>query len=78
MSHIFRWIIQLFSLYLGTSYKKVSRTHITPPIVGCLNVGTFDGAAQNGLCGGGGTLSLTGGRILLYKVGLGLWTNSRA
>jgi len=42
------------------------------------NIGTFDGAGQGGLCGGGGALSLADGSFFHFKVGLGTGTNTRA
>jgi len=41
-------------------------------------MGTFDGAEQRGICGGGGTITLLDGRVFHYKVGLGAGTNNRA
>ena len=42
------------------------------------NQGTFDGAAQTGICGGGGTIILLDGRIYHFMAGLGRGTNNRA
>jgi len=78
MSKIIRWIIQLFSSYPGKSFKRTRRALIGPPLIGTRNVGTFDGAAQNGKCGGGGTLRIAGGKNYIFKIGLGEGTNNRA
>jgi len=49
-----------------------------PPETILQNTGTFDGAAQLGICGGGGTIYLPDGHMYHYKVGLGSGTNNRA
>ena len=78
-SEIFRWIVHLFSLYpiQQAKHKKV-RDHAPTLLSRHIAVGTFDGAAQGELSGGGGTISLVDGKIYHFKVGLGKGTNNRA
>jgi len=59
--------------------KKMRKTKVyLPPVTTIQSTGTFDGAAQLGICGGGGTITLQDGRIFHYMVGLGNGTNNRA
>ena len=78
-SNIINWITLLFSQYpaLETKKKRCSQPRTTP-VITYQNIGTFDGVEQGGICGGGGTLTFSDGRVFHFKVGLGAGTNTRA
>jgi len=72
-------IIHLFGQYPEKEIKIKRHIQVTTPHTMHLqNIGTFDGAAQSGRCGGGGNITFHEGRIYHFKVGLGAGTNNRA
>ena len=78
LNAIMCWIIRLYSHY---PYDSVRRKYVgihQPPPIPMGIVGTFDGAAQGGNCGGGGTLTVANNHHFHYWLGMGSGTNTKA
>lgn len=78
MDAIMSWIIRLYSHYpiSPISRKKVGIQF--PPLLPNGIIGTFDGAVQGGICGGGGTLTVAYNHCFHFLLGLGFGTNTKA
>ncbi len=77
MDQVLRWIVDLFIIYHCRWKDREGRTLLQQPLIIGNIVGTFDGVAQDGVCGGGGTLMIDNRISYHFHIGLGVGTNTR-
>ena len=73
-----RWIIRLYSHFPYISIRRRQEGINPPPMIPVGIIGTFDGAEQGGICGGGGTLTLAHNHFIQFWLGMGQGTNMKA